>query len=157
MPQNRAYVVQTSSRLNRFQLRCYAEQLVSTEFARYGLLVFSPESDDRGIDLVVRNESGDHYDVKVRASRDHKYVFLRQSDFRLVPQMYAALALFLDRQEPELYLIPSFVWKEPNELFVDKDYEGWKSGPEWGIRLSQKNMPHLRQYVFSTVVKDLQV
>ncbi len=66
------------------------------------------------------------------------------------------MALFLDRQEPELYLIPSFVWKEPNELFVDKDYEGWKSEPEWVIRLSQKNMPRLRQYAFSTVVKDFQ-
>ncbi len=156
MPQNRSYVVQTSSHPNRFQLRRHAEQLVSAEFARYGLSVFSPEADNRGVDLVVRNESGDHYDVKVRASRDHKYVFLRQSVFPLRPQMYAALALFLDRQEPELYLIPSFVWKEPNELFVDKDYEGWKSQPEWGIRLSQKNMPRLRQYAFSTVVKDLQ-
>ena len=123
MPQNRAYVVQTSSRLNHIQLRRYAEQLFSTEFTRYGFSVFSPEADNRGIDLVVRNEGGDHYDVQVRASRDHNYVFLRQSVFPLRPQMYAALALFLDRQEPELYLIPSFVWKVPNELFVDKDYE----------------------------------
>ncbi len=66
--------------------------------------------------------------------------------------MYVALALLLDRQEPELYLIPSFVWREPSELFVEKEYEGWKCDPEWGIRLSQKNMPRLRQYAFSTVV-----
>ncbi len=69
MRQNRASVVQTSSHPNRFQLRRYAEQLVSTEFTLQGLSVFSPEADDRGIDLVVRNERGDHYDVLVKAVR----------------------------------------------------------------------------------------
>ena len=152
----RAYVAQTSSDLSSYQLHQYAEQLFSMEFVRYGLSVFSPEADNRGIDLVVRNESGDHYDVKVRASRDHRYVFLTQSDFPLLPQMYAALALFFDRQEPELYLIPSIVWRKPNDLFVDKDYEGWKREPEWGIRLSQENRPRLRPYAISTVLKDLQ-
>ena len=152
LPQNRAYAVLDPSGLNKTQLGRYAEQLVSAEFALYGLSVFSPESDDRGIDLVVRNEGGDRYDVRVKAVRGLNYVFLRQSVFRLVPPAYLALVLFLERQKPELYLIPSFVWREPNKLFVDKEYEGWKCEPEWGIRLSQKTITLLRRYTFPDVV-----
>ncbi len=49
----------------------------------------------RGLDLVVRNERGDHYDVLVKAARGLDYVFLRKSVFPLVPQMLRRLGSLL--------------------------------------------------------------
>jgi hypothetical protein len=57
---------------------------------------------------------------------------------------------------PDIYLIPSKVWKSPNEVFVDRDYDkpGQTSKPEYGINISQKNYDILDKYRFETVVQN---
>jgi len=45
------------------------------EFLRWGLEVYSTEVDERGIDLLVRNNAGNIYDVQVKSSRNLNYIF----------------------------------------------------------------------------------
>jgi hypothetical protein len=67
----------------------------------------------------------------------------------------AAVVLLLDRRAPELYLIPSTEWARPNTLLVSRDYDGKRSKPEWGINLSQKNLPLLAKFSFQSVATRL--
>jgi hypothetical protein len=43
-------------------------------------------------------------------------------------------------------MIPATAWQNSDELFKDKNYEGLKSDPEFGLNLSLKNQPLLEPY-----------
>jgi hypothetical protein len=142
------------SSLNHFQVGKYAEYFVMMEFTLFDFEVYSTEVDNRGVDFVIRRD-GRYFRVQVKSIRDLNYVFLAKDKFPLDDDMLAAVVLFFDRKPPDHYLIPATVWKSPNELFVSRDYEGKASKPEWGLNLSQKNMPLLEPYRFDTTVKQL--
>jgi hypothetical protein len=143
------------SRLNHLQLGRYAEYFAKMEFTMYGFDVYSSEVDDRGIDFILRKSNDQYYDVQVKSIRGLNYIFFPKHKFQLRENLYAAVVIFLDGQPPQLYLIPSKVWENPNPLFVSRDYEGKKSTPEWGLNLSQKNMPLLQPYAFDVMIEQL--
>jgi len=136
------------SRPSSLQLARYAEFLVMAEFLRWGLEVYSTEVDERGIDLLVRNNAGNIYDFQVKSSRNLNYIFFRKETFAPRNNLYASVVLLMDDNPAALFLIPSTVWAQPTDLFVSRDYEGLKSKPEWGLNLSQKNLPLLEPYRF---------
>lgn len=143
------------SQLNHLQLGRFAEYLTKMEFTLYGFDVFTAEVDDKGIDFVIRTEQFQYYDVQVKSSRNLTYIFFPKDKFILRPNLLAAVALFEDNKPPDLYLIPSLVWRNPTPLFVDRGYEGKKSKPEFGLNLSRKNLPELEQYLFEHKVNSL--
>ncbi|MCR8724132.1 hypothetical protein [Frigidibacter sp. ROC022] len=136
------------SRLNHLQLGRYAEYFTKMQFVLLGLDVYSAEVDDRGIDFVVRQEPGRYWDVQVKSVRNLNYVFVRKDVFRLRKNLLLALALFEEDREPSLYLIPASRWEEPDGLFVDRDYDGKTSKPEYGLNLSRKWLPELDSFRF---------
>ena len=144
------------SRLNRLQLGRYAEYFAKMEFTLFGFDVYTTEVDDRGIDFVIRKGDDRYYDVQVKSSRGFNYIFFPKDKFSPRVNLLAAVVLFFNGQAPQLYLIPSTAWLEPNALLVDRDYEGKKSKPEWGLNLSKKNLPLLMtQFAFDEVVQKL--
>ncbi len=120
------------------------------EFTKCGFDVCTSEVDDKGIDFVVCTEKPRrHYDVQVKSVRGFNYVFFRKEHFDLRDNLYAVLALLVEGERPELYLVPPCAWDEPNQLFVSRDYgPPKKSSPEWGLNLSQKNYSRLKQFRF---------
>jgi hypothetical protein len=82
------------------------------------------------------------------------YVFMQKTKFPVRQGTYLALCLFTEGREPRLFLVPSMVWLTPNAVFVDRKYEGegLKSKPEWGVNVSQKNMPELLKYAFDSTI-----
>jgi hypothetical protein len=143
------------NRLNHLQLGRYAEYFVKMEFTLYGFDVYTAEVDDRGIDFVVRRGSDRYYDIQVKSSRNLNYIFFPKDKFDLRDNLLAAVVLFIDGEAPQLYLIPSTAWSEPNALLVSRDYEGKKSKPEWGLNLSQKNLPLLAKFSLDIAVRGL--
>ena len=141
--------------LNRQQVGAFSEYFVKMELTMYGFQVYATEVDDRGIDFVARFESGPYFSIQVKSVREKGYVFMQKEKFQISTDWYLALAVLEQGREPNLYLIPSDAWKTPNALFVDRNYEGKKSKPEWGINLSKKNMPLLEAYSFECVVPQL--
>lgn len=140
------------SALNTQQVGAYAEYFVKLELTMHGFQVYGTEVDDRGIDFVARHENGPFCEVQVKSVRGMTYVFAHKSKFHPRNNLYMALVLFAESAAPELYLIPSTAWLSPNELLVDRDYEGRQSQPEYGVNLSKKNMGALEQYRFETAV-----
>lgn len=121
----------------------------------YGFQVFSTEVDDRGIDFVCRYNKGSFMEIQVKSIRGLNYVFMRKDQFKFRDSLWLALVIFEQGKEPNLYLIPSSVWKTPDRLFVSRDYEGKKSKPEWGLNISRKNLPTLANYQFDNVIPKL--
>ena len=143
------------SRLNHLQVGRLAEYWVKMEFTLWGFEVYSSEVDDRGIDFVVRGHSQEFLEVQVKSVRGFSYIFFPKDRFEPRPILFGAIVLLFQGQPPSHFLIPAEAWLSPNELLVDREYEGRKSKPEYGINLSAKNMPLLVQYQFDQVVKRL--
>ena len=139
-------------RLNHLQLGRYAEYYAKMEFTLFGFDVYSAEVDDHGIDFIIRKGENTYYDVQVKSARGLNYIFFHKDKFTPRRNLLAAIVLFMQGELPKFYLIPSVVWLEPNALFVSRDYEGKKSKPEWGLNLSQRNLPLLSQFVFDEMV-----
>jgi hypothetical protein len=143
------------SKLNPLQVGRYAEYFVKMEFTMHGFQVYTTEVDDRGIDFVVRKDGGRFYEVQVKSVRDLSYTYCTKDKMPLIPERIVALVLFEDGADPSLFLIPSLAWKKPDALLVDREYEGKRSKPEWGINLSRKNLPLLNSYRFSDIIVGL--
>lgn len=140
------------SDLNKFQLGRYAEYYAKMEFASYGYYVFASEVDDHGIDFIAKScKDGQYYEIQVksiRKSHDGGYVFIPKDKMKLNPNCLVCLLIFEDGRLPDCYVIPSLAWSTPGPLLVSRDYgkAGQTSKPEWGINISQKNMPLLAQF-----------
>lgn len=145
----------TWSRLSPLQVGRYAEYFVMMEFTKRGFQVYSSEVDDRGIDFVIRKNRGHFYEIQVKSLRTGGYTFCEKKKMILTHERLVALCLFEDGYEPKLYLIPSLEWRQPTALLTDKNYEGKKSKPEWGVNVSKKNLPLLEEFSFRRVVSTL--
>ena len=101
------------------------------------------------MDFVARNPVDDqYYEIQVKAVRNLDYVYIRKDKMVLSSRRLVCLLLFQDGALPACYVIPSLVWREPNALFVDRNYDkpSLSSKPEWGLNLSKKNLPLLEPY-----------
>lgn len=143
------------SELNHMQLGKYAEYYAKMEFASYGFDVYTSEVDDHGIDFIGKTKSGRFLEIQVKAARQNNYVFMQKEKWDIQnPDYYLALLLFEDDKLPEVYLIPATAWKTPDELLCDKDYDGLKSKPEYGLNLSQKNRSILGKYKIKEILNE---
>ena len=140
--------------LNHLQIGKYAEYLAKMEFILFGFDVFAPELDHKGIDFIVRKDELVCFDIQVKSTRGLNYIYFRKSKFELRKNLYAVIVIFTDQSKADLYLIPSTTWKKTNSLFVEHDYENKKSPPEYGLNLSQKNLPVLEEFKFERVIEE---
>ena len=143
------------SRLNNQQVGAYTEYFVKMELTMHGFQVYSTEVDDRGIDFVARYGRGPFVQVQVKSLRGMGYVFMDKTKFDLHEHVYLALGLLRENEPPELFLIPSTVWRAPDGVFVERNYEGLKSRPEWGLNVSKKNAPMLKPHAFLSTIERL--
>lgn len=143
------------TRLNHLQIGKYAEYFVKMEFTLYGFDVYSSEVDDRGVDFVIRRTDTRHYDVQVKSIRGLNYIFFPKTKFSLRDNLLAAVVIFMPERAPALFLVPARVWEHANPLFVNREYAGRQSKPEWGLNLSSRNLPLLEPYRFEVVVETL--
>ncbi|MEW5927136.1 MAG: DUF4365 domain-containing protein [Gemmatimonadota bacterium] len=111
--------------------------------------------DDRGIDFVVRNSTGQFYEVQAKSIRGCNYVFVPEAKTAILPNRLVAVVVLHQDREPELHLVRMTAWVTPNALLVNRDYRGKQSEPEWGINVSRKNQSLLNQYRFETMVASL--
>ncbi len=147
------------SKLKNQQLGAYAEYFFKMELTMAGFQVYSTEVDDRGVDFIVRHESGPFREIQVKSlrvdpQRPSGYVFLQKSKFALRCDVLLAMALFYEGREPDLYLVPAERWLTPDNVFCDRSYGGsLKSKPEWGLSITRKGLPSLKQFSFDETVE----
>lgn len=119
-----------------------AEMIAAAHFALAGHAVFRPLADDRGVDLLVDRGAGRHLLVQVKSARVYgnaaNYVFMRKQYFPLEEHRAVCLVIFShDEPHARLYLIPASVWRTPGRPFVDREYVGLKSPPEFGLSITR--------------------
>jgi len=139
--------------LNKLQIGAYAEYFVKMAFTRAGFQVYTSEVDDRGIDFVCRHDRGPFLEVQVKSIRNSGYIFVQKDKFELRPELLLVAVVFTARESPDIFVIPSLSWQSPSALLVDRDYEGKKSKPEWGINVSRKNSSLLEEFAFERQIK----
>lgn len=140
---------------NQFKLDRYAEYFVKMEFILSGFDVYSNEVDNQGIDFIVRAGINKYYDIQVKSVRNYNNIYFPKDKFSPRENLYAAVVHFIESEPPFLYLIPSLVWNNPDDIFIKLDYEGLSNKPEWGINLSREKLPLLEQYIFTEIVEEL--
>jgi hypothetical protein len=142
--------------LTKQQLGRYAEYFVKMRFTLRGWSVYSPEIDDRSVDFVaVRPKSEKFFVVQVKSIRGAGYAFVRKRLSPLSDTRLLALAIFGAPAVPDLYLIPSTVWRIPDRCFVSRDFgPGRKSEPEWGVEATARHIQsRLQEFAFDEQIR----
>lgn len=91
----------------------------------------------------------------MKSVRRKEYVFSQKEKFIIRSNLLAAVAIFPEAGEPDIYLIPASRWLTVDKVFVDRDYEGLASKPEFGLNLSPKNIPALAPFAMGAMVAEL--
>lgn len=115
------------SAFTTLQFEKYAAHFVKMNFVAANCAIYEDAGGSRGVDFVVKNEKGQYVDIYLAT------VYIGKTNYVAIPKyywdkelrenLYVALVLFMDEHEPIFYLIPSIVWRTPNELFTDSaDY-----------------------------------
>jgi hypothetical protein len=134
------------SKLSHLQLGKYGEYFAKMEFTKAGFDVYTSEVDDKGIDFIIRKDDNEHYDIQVKSARNNNYVFMRKEVFNPRKNLLLALLLFEDGSAPTLCLVPSIDWKnKKHPVLVEKNYEGKKSKPEWGLNMNKANADEFKK------------
>jgi hypothetical protein len=145
--------------LNNMQVGRYAEYYAKMEFASYGFEIYASEVDDHGIDFVMKKGSNPFYEVQVKSLRESNngnYIFMQKDKFDINnDQLLLCFIDFCIGKLPFVYIIPSTVWKNPNKVFVSRDYEGKKSNPEWGLNYSKIRRGSMGVYLIDNYIKNL--
>lgn len=145
--------------INNLQVGRYAEYLAKMEFASYGFEIYTSEVDDHGIDFVMKKGNNPFYEVQVkslRESNDGNYIFMTKDKFDINnDRLLLCFIHFQTGKLPFVYIVPSAVWKQPNEVFVSRDYQGKKSRPEWGLRYSKIHRDSMKVYLIDNYIKNL--
>ena len=96
------------------------------------------------------NLSDNKYLLKCR-TYNKNYTFVTKSEIpELSDNILIALVEWQNEQPISLYLIPTAEWNTGKwNILKDRDYEGLKSEPEWGIDINQSNKYELNNFRFS--------
>lgn len=147
------------SNLNRFQVGKFGEYWVKMWLSLARFDTYTTEIDDKGIDFIIRLNNDKHLDIQVKTIRKKGYIYIPKHiwKYSLRENLILALVILNDNEIPQLFLIPSTVWNNPNELFCDRDYlkENQKSLPEWGINISNRNLNLLEEFSVSNMMEKL--
>lgn len=138
------------------KLGAFCEYYAKMALTSYGMSIYTSEVDDHGIDFIAENKKG-FLKFQVKSVRKNtKYVFMRKDHFNIADEsLYLMLFLLKDGEHPTIYIIPASVWKEKSSIFVYHAYEGKKSKPEYGLNLSDKNIPHLEKFKLENMIDHL--
>lgn len=138
------------------QFQKYAEHYVKMNFIAARCAIYEDAGGSRGVDFVVKNEKGQYVDIYLAT------VYIGKTNYVAIPKyywdkelrenLYVALVLFMEEHEPIFYLIPSIVWRTPDELFTDSTYYS-RNKPSWGINISKNTIPTLAEkYWFDNIM-----
>lgn len=146
------------SEQSRSKFGAYGEYYAKMEFASYGFDVFTSEVDDHGIDFVVKGKQG-YFAIQVKSVQvGTGYVFMGKEHFNIEDEsLYLCLLIFEQEHLPKMYLLPATAWRTETDLLRYRPYDkpGYKSKPEYGINISNKNMLELTVYEFKNMVKSI--
>lgn len=143
--------------LTKQKLGAFCEYYAKMALTSYGMSIYSSEVDDHGIDFVAEGKKG-FLKFQVKSARKAtSYIFMREKYFKIADDsLYLILLMLADGEHPDMYIIPTSAWRDSKgTAFVHHIYKDLKSDEEYGINLSQKNMPFLQPYKLENMIDSL--
>jgi hypothetical protein len=139
------------SNLNHIELNRYGKELITNKLIQLGMSIRELNKD-----LIAHGPNGVEKRIQVKCIRSStKYVLLPKSRFDANDEeLILLLIIFHETKQPDYYLIPSIAFKEPNDLFKDRDHY---EVPEYGMNVSAKNLDLLNNYKLDNNVDELLV
>lgn len=129
--------------LTNIELNKKAKEIVKEKFKEYGAKIIEK---DRIFSIKTKEGKGIKVLVKsIRRPTEYVLILKKHMDARQ-DNFYIALVIFTGDNIPELFLIPAIAFLEPNDLLRDRPK--YKE-PEFGMNVSNKNMPLLNIYKFT--------
>jgi hypothetical protein len=114
----------------------------------------SRDADIRSGRLTVRGRT--QFEIYVSGASGWGYPFWTERRLQPGPARFATIVRFPGGSiEHEVYLIPTLDWVNPEPPLVNPQYEGLKSEPEYGVRLTAANYDDLQRYRWDRRVSDL--
>lgn len=145
----------SGNNLTALAVGAFCEHYAKMALLSYGVNIYTPEIDDRGIDFVAEGRKG-FLKFQVKGVRGPSQVFMEKDKFDIQDDtMYLILILLMDGKRPDMYLIPACAWRRESRAFVSHNYEGKQSKPDHGVNISKKNMPELAQYKLERMLPSL--
>jgi len=141
------------SKLNNLQKGAFGEHFAKMEFAMFGLLVFTAEVDDRGIDFVSRNDHGNHFDVQVKTITGNNYTYITKSKFR--DTLWVCLVVLRESNPPESFLFSGGDWKTDTEGLLSYHHYPNAKEPEFGINVTNSRAKVLEKFRLTSVIEKL--
>ena len=139
--------------LNRQQKGTYGEYIAKMEFVMYGYLVFGAEIDDRGVDFVIKNNAGKHFDVQVKTVTKSNYTYIKESKFS--EELWICLVVLNEGEQPKIYLLSGRDWDSDTKGLLQRHCFPNANEPEYGIHLAKKRMPLPERFEFDRSVERL--
>ena len=140
--------------LNTVQKGSVGEAFSKLAFTLEGFEVYDTEYDDRGIDFVVRNESGKFFSVQVKATDETSNPFVKESKFEKSEEFILCAVRLLEGEPPKAYLARGSDWEAGMEC-LSYNPGGGDAGPYYEMRFAAKYQPQLAQLEFRTYVARL--
>jgi len=135
-------------RLGRLELIGYGKDLVTERLEHLGCAVARPSNAVDGR-LSVQTSGGRSVEVFISTQRVGGYAFWTKRRLQPSRERFAVVVVLGDAPEPDVFLVPSTEWLEAVEPLTDRDYEGRKSEPEYGIELTPTALPLLARYAWT--------
>jgi hypothetical protein len=135
-----------SSSLSRQELIALGRSIVIDRLESLGCTVTSART---GGKLDVRTPSGRSLAVFVSTQRVGGYVFWTKRRFTPAEDLFAAIVLLADAEDPDVYLLPSTEWLNASPPLTDRPNVGKKSEPEYGVSLARSSLAALQRYAWS--------
>ena len=119
----------------------------------YGYLVFSAEIDDRGVDFVVRNEAGKHFDIQVKTVTDRNFTYITESKFS--ESLWVCLVVLTEGKLQTLYLFSGRDWSSDTRGLLRRHHFPKSREADYGIHIAKKRMLIMEQFAFNRSVERL--
>lgn len=129
--------------LTNRELNKKAKEIVKEKFKEYDARIIEK---DRIFSVITKEGKGIKVLVKsIRRPTEYVLILKKHMDASQ-DNFYIALVIFSGENTTELFLIPATAFLEPNDLLRDRpEYKE----PEFGMNVSNKNMPLLNIYNFT--------
>ena len=143
------------------KLTKFAQHFVKLELMKARFEVFQNESASRGVEFIVKTETGKFHELylqPINLEKDRSVKIPKEDLGKPKDSLWIALVLLMKEMEPVLYLIPSKTLTKPdNYIFIENEQgERFKHLSNWEIKVFTKAIPELSKYEFSNMKHKLQ-
>jgi len=133
----------------------FGEAYSKMAFILEGFEVYRTECDDRGIDFVVRNQSGKFFLVQVKTTRETADPYIKENNFIQNDEFIFCAVRIEEGKRPLVYIAKGSDWQNNDFECLNHNPEGGDAGPYYEMRLAARYQQQLERFRFSNYIDSI--